>query len=224
MKAIERGEIQREIEESAYRFQRNLETRDTIIVGVNQFVDGNETPRTDLLRVDPDLERDQVGRVQALRARRDAAAWSSAMRALETGARSGANVMPLIIEAVLAWATVGEVANCLRDVFGEHRDAGCVSEPRTIEPERALRLLFFAMRPEEAIALLFLLPTTWLTAAAHYFAPESGAIGPRFAGGVVRIIVAAACAAILVAAARRKPTPGTPSTRSGRCFRSCSAS
>lgn len=85
-----------------------------------------------------------------------------------------------------------------------------MSEPRTIEPERALRLLFFAMRPEEAIALLFLLPTTWLTAAAHYFAPESGAIGPRFAGGVVRIIVAAACAAILVAAARRKPTPGTP--------------
>jgi len=124
LKAIERGEVQREIEESAYRFQRNLETRDTIIVGVNQFVDGNETPRTDLLRVDPGLERDQVGRVQALRARRDAAAWSSAMRALETGARSGANVMPLIIEAVLAWATVGEVANCLRDVFGEHRDAG----------------------------------------------------------------------------------------------------
>lgn len=84
-----------------------------------------------------------------------------------------------------------------------------MSEPRTIEPERALRLLFFSMRPEEAIALLFLLPTTWLTAAAHYFAPESGAIGPRFAGGVVRIIVAALCAAILVATARRRPAPGT---------------
>ncbi len=75
LKAIERGEIQREIEESAYRFQRNLETKDTIIVGVNQFVDENEAPRTDLLRVDPDLERDQVERVRALRARRDPAAW-----------------------------------------------------------------------------------------------------------------------------------------------------
>lgn len=84
-----------------------------------------------------------------------------------------------------------------------------MSEPRTLEPERALRLLFFSMRPEEAIALLFLLPTTWLTAAAHYFAPESGAIGPRFAGGVVRILVAGLGASILVAAARRKPAPGT---------------
>lgn len=84
-----------------------------------------------------------------------------------------------------------------------------MSAPKTLEPERALRLLFFSMRPEEAIALLFLLPTTWLTAAAHYFAPESGFVGPRFAGGVVRIAVAALCAAILFAAARRRPAPGT---------------
>ena len=122
MKAIERGEIQREIEESAYRFQRNLETRDTVIVGVNQFVEENEVPRTGLLRVDPDLERDQVERVRALRARRDPAAWSSAMQTLENAARTDLNVMPPIIEAVLAWATVGEIANCLRGVFGEHRD------------------------------------------------------------------------------------------------------
>ena len=122
MKAIERGEIQREIEESAYRFQRNLETRDTVIVGVNQFVEENEVPRTGLLRVDPDLERDQVERVRALRARRDPAAWSSAMQTLENAAGTDLNVMPPIIEAVLAWATVGEIANCLRGVFGEHRD------------------------------------------------------------------------------------------------------
>ncbi len=70
LKAIERGEIQREIEESAYRFQRGLETKDTIIVGVNQFQEENEAPRTDLLRVDPDLERDQVERLRALRAPR----------------------------------------------------------------------------------------------------------------------------------------------------------
>ncbi|MBX7184494.1 MAG: methylmalonyl-CoA mutase [Vicinamibacteria bacterium] len=123
LRAIERGEIQREIEESAYRFQRNLETKDTIVVGVNQFVDENESPRTDLLRVDPDLERAQTERVRAVRARRDATAWAEAMRALEGAAREGGNVMPPMINAVLAWATVGEIANCLRGVFGEHRDA-----------------------------------------------------------------------------------------------------
>ena len=123
LRAIERGEIQREIEESAYRFQRNLEVKDTIIVGVNQFVEENEAPRTDLLRVDPALERDQVERLSALRARRDVAAWTEGLRALESAARADANVTPSIINAVLAWATVGEIANCLRGVFGEHRDA-----------------------------------------------------------------------------------------------------
>ena len=123
LKAIERGEIQREIEESAYRFQRGLEIKDTIIVGVNQFQEENETPRTDLLRVDPGLERDQVERLRALRSRRDTAAWSQALRALENAAKTDANVLPPIIEAVLAWATVGEIATCLRGVFGEHRDA-----------------------------------------------------------------------------------------------------
>ncbi|MEO8500653.1 MAG: methylmalonyl-CoA mutase family protein [Vicinamibacteria bacterium] len=123
LRAIERGEIQREIEESAYRFQRNLELKEAIIVGVNQFVDENEVPRTDLLRVDPDLERDQVERLRGLRARRDAAAWAEAMRVLESAARTETNVMPSIINAVLAWATVGEIADCLRGVFGEHRDA-----------------------------------------------------------------------------------------------------
>ena len=122
LKAIERGEIQREIEESAYRFQRGLEVKDTIIVGVNQFQEENEAPRTDLLRVDPDLERDQVERLRALRARRDARAWSGTMQTLENAAKSDANLMPPIIDAVLAWATVGEIATCLRGVFGEHRD------------------------------------------------------------------------------------------------------
>jgi membrane-associated phospholipid phosphatase len=65
------------------------------------------------------------------------------------------------------------------------------------------------MRPEEAIAALFLLPTTWLTGVAHYFAPESGAIGPRFAGGVLRIGVAILCAVVLYLAARQRPERGT---------------
>ncbi|MBK5255084.1 MAG: methylmalonyl-CoA mutase, partial [Vicinamibacteria bacterium] len=123
LRAIERGEIQREIEESAYRFQRSLETGDTVIVGVNQFVEENEIPRTDLLRVDPGLERDQVERLRALRARRDAPSWAAALDALARAARTETNLMPLIIDAVIAWATVGEIATCLRGVFGEHRDA-----------------------------------------------------------------------------------------------------
>ena len=65
------------------------------------------------------------------------------------------------------------------------------------------------MRPEEAIAVLFLLPTTWLTAVAHYFAPESGVIGPRFLGGILRIGVAIVCGVILYLAARRRPEPGS---------------
>ena len=121
--AIERGEIQREIEESAYRYQRALEVKETIVVGVNRFVEENETPRADLLRLDPQLERDQVGRLRGLRARREPTAWTAAMQALDAAARTDANLMPPIIDAVLAWATVGEIATCLRGVFGEHRDA-----------------------------------------------------------------------------------------------------
>lgn len=78
-----------------------------------------------------------------------------------------------------------------------------------MQPGPALRRVFFGMRPEEAIAALFLLPTTWLTGVAHYFAPDSGVIGPRFAGGVLRIGVAVVCAVILYLAARRRPEPGS---------------
>ena len=84
-----------------------------------------------------------------------------------------------------------------------------MSTPRIVPPGTALRRLVFGMRPEEALAVLFLLPTTWLTGVAHYFAPASGAIGPRFAGGVLRIGVAVLCAVVLFLAARRKPAPGS---------------
>ncbi len=84
-----------------------------------------------------------------------------------------------------------------------------MNSTQVLRPGTALRRALFGLRPEEAIAAFFLLPTTWLTGVAHYFAPASGAIGPRFAGGVLRIVVAALCGAILVAAARRKPEPGS---------------
>lgn len=84
-----------------------------------------------------------------------------------------------------------------------------MNTPRVLRPGPALKQALFRLRPEEAIAALFLLPTTWLTAVAHYFAPVSGAIGPRFAGGVLRIGVAALCAVVLYVAARRRPEPGS---------------
>jgi methylmalonyl-CoA mutase N-terminal domain/subunit len=120
--AIERGEIQKEIQESAYRHQRSLESGQRVIVGVNRFGEGEEAEPADILRIDPALEREQVARLQALRARRDAEAWRRALAALEERAHGGENLIPAIVDAVMAWATVGEIASTLRQVFGEHRE------------------------------------------------------------------------------------------------------
>ncbi|HEY5908396.1 MAG TPA: methylmalonyl-CoA mutase family protein, partial [Vicinamibacteria bacterium] len=120
--AIERGEIQREIQDSAYRFQRELESGERVVVGVNRFQEEGDDAPAELLRIDPALEREQVERLRALRARRDPAAWRSALDALEARARSQENLMPALIDAVLAWASVGEIAGRLRQVFGEHRE------------------------------------------------------------------------------------------------------
>src|SRR5262249_19180805 len=118
----ERGEIRREIQESAYRFQREVEKGGRVIVGVNRFAHAGEAPPADILRIDPALERSQVERLRGLRSRRDPGAWKAALDALEARARSRENLMPAIVDAVLAWATVGEIANRLRGVFGEHRE------------------------------------------------------------------------------------------------------
>jgi methylmalonyl-CoA mutase N-terminal domain/subunit len=120
--AIERGEIQRAIQESAYRFQRQVEAGERVVVGVNRFQQEDEAVPLETLRVDPELERAQCERVRALRARRDAKPWQAALGALEDRARGGGNLVPAIVDAVLAQATVGEVAGRLRGVFGEHRE------------------------------------------------------------------------------------------------------
>jgi methylmalonyl-CoA mutase N-terminal domain/subunit len=120
--AIERGDVQRAIQDSAFRHQRQVETGERVIVGVNRFQEEGEQPPGDILRIDPELEREQVERVRQLRSRRDARAWQASLEALEARARSGENLVPAIVDAVLAWATVGEIANRLREVFGEHRE------------------------------------------------------------------------------------------------------
>jgi methylmalonyl-CoA mutase N-terminal domain/subunit len=121
LEAIERGLIQREIQESAYRTQQRIDAGETIVVGVNRFVD-NARPRIDVLRIDPDVERQQVARVAAVRASRDAAGWRTAIARVEAAARDGSNLVPPIIDAVEAHATVGEIADALRRVFGEHKE------------------------------------------------------------------------------------------------------
>ena len=122
LKAIERGEIQREIQESAYHHQRRIETGEQVIVGVNRYREGDAAAPPDILRIDPEVEREQVERVRALRARRDPGPWKSALAAVEDRARAGGNLVPAMVDAVMAQATVGEIAGRLRTVFGEHRE------------------------------------------------------------------------------------------------------
>jgi len=114
--------VQAEIQESAYRHQQQVERGERVVVGVNRFADAAEPEPADILRIDPALEREQVERVRALRARRPQEPWKRSLDALEAAARSEANLVPAIVEAVLAWATVGEIASRLRGVFGEHRE------------------------------------------------------------------------------------------------------
>ena len=120
--AIERGLVQAEIQESAYRHQQQVESGERVVVGVNRFREDAEPEPGEILRIDPELERAQVERLRALRARRPQQPWAQAMDALEAAARSGANLFPPMVDAVLAWATVGEIADRLRRVFGEHRE------------------------------------------------------------------------------------------------------
>jgi methylmalonyl-CoA mutase N-terminal domain/subunit len=119
--AIDAGFQQRQIQDAAYRVQREIEAADRIVVGVNRFTD-DEAVRPPLQRIDPALEREQVARLQALRASRDELAWATALDRLEAVARGSENVVPAMIEAVKAKATLGEISDRLRDVWGEHRE------------------------------------------------------------------------------------------------------
>ena len=120
--AIEAGFQQREIADAAYRVQREIETGDRIVVGVNRFRDPDEDTPPPIQRIDPEAERRQVERVRRVRAERDPVAWARALDRLEAAARGGENVLPAILEAVRAYATVGEISDRLRGTWGEHRE------------------------------------------------------------------------------------------------------
>jgi methylmalonyl-CoA mutase N-terminal domain/subunit len=122
VRAIELGYIQREIEDAAYRAQREMEEERRIVVGVNRFQVVEEA-RPEVLRVDPELGRRQAARLATLRDTRDSAAAGAALAALEEAARGTANLLPRIVHAVERSATLGEISDTLRRVFGEQRDA-----------------------------------------------------------------------------------------------------
>jgi methylmalonyl-CoA mutase N-terminal domain/subunit len=123
LRAVEEGYPQREIAESAYRYQREIESGDRIVVGVNAFR-SDEVEPIPTLRIDETVARGQVERLRAVKAERDAARAVEALAQVERAARDGANVMPPIVEAVKAYATLGEISDVLRKVFGVYREDG----------------------------------------------------------------------------------------------------
>jgi methylmalonyl-CoA mutase N-terminal domain/subunit len=119
--AIERGFIQTEIQDSAYAAQLAIDSGATIVVGVNRYESAEPNPLP-VFQIDPEVERRQIARVRELRASRSRDEWSAAISAIERAACDGDNLVPAVVDAVEKRATLGEVADALRRVFGEYRD------------------------------------------------------------------------------------------------------
>jgi len=114
--------VQREIQNAAYAYQRAMDEKTAVVVGVNEFVSEVEVA-VPLQRIDEALENRQVDRLRALRSRRDPGVHAAALRGVDDAARGGQNLMPRIVAAVECYATVGEIADVLRGVFGEYRES-----------------------------------------------------------------------------------------------------
>jgi methylmalonyl-CoA mutase N-terminal domain/subunit len=125
VEAIEDGYPQKEIAESAYRFQQALERRDKVIVGVNDFVQEDEPP-TPILYIDETTAERQLERLETLRRTRDNDRVSRSLEALRETARGSGNTMYSLLECVRAYATVGEMCDALRDVWGEYEEVPLV--------------------------------------------------------------------------------------------------
>ncbi len=121
LKAIERGYVQQEIQNAAYEYQQAVDRQEAVVVGVNRFQIGEEKA-VPIQRIDPALEPRQVERLRALRAKRNVETWQAAIRAVEDTARSADNLMPRILAAVEANATVGEISDAMRKVYGEYKE------------------------------------------------------------------------------------------------------
>jgi methylmalonyl-CoA mutase N-terminal domain/subunit len=123
LSAIESGFVQRAIQDAAYADQQAVDAGERVVVGVNRFVSDQE-PEIEVLHLDPDIERRQAERLREVRAGRSADAWKAAIDRVVAAARDGSNLLPPIIGAVEAYATVGEIADAMRGVFGEYRETG----------------------------------------------------------------------------------------------------
>ena len=121
LRAIERGFVQQEIQNAAYEYQRAVDNGDATVVGVNRFAQEHEKA-VPIQHIDESLEAKQVERVRAVRAKRDCGAWEKSIAAIREAARSGENLMPRILTAVEAYATVGEISDAMRGVFGEYHE------------------------------------------------------------------------------------------------------
>jgi len=121
VKAIEAGYVQREIEESAYRHQREIEEGERVVVGINRFAGEGDDEPVPVQRIDPGLQQRRAAEMRAFRERRDGAAASTALDALAAAAETDANLFPVVLDAFRARATLGEIAGVLRRVWGEYR-------------------------------------------------------------------------------------------------------
>jgi methylmalonyl-CoA mutase N-terminal domain/subunit len=126
LRSIESGYVQGEIQKAAYDFQRSVETKEQIVVGVNDFItptSENAARQIPTLRIDPEIERTQIARVQALRANRDNPKTTAALIELQRRAATTENLLPAILNAVESYATVGEISDTLRHIFGEYQES-----------------------------------------------------------------------------------------------------
>ena len=122
LRAIEAGFVQGEIQKAAYQFQRAVEKKEQVVVGVNDFI-AEEDRAIPILRIDAEIERSQIARLNAFRAKRDSARVRSALAELQRRAATTENLLPAILAAVEAYATVGEISDALRRVFGEYQES-----------------------------------------------------------------------------------------------------
>jgi len=122
LRAIESGFVQGEIQKAAYEYQRSVEAKEQVVVGVNDFI-AEEERGIPTLRIDPQIEREQIQRLQALRSKRDTNETQAAIAELERRAATSENLMPAILGAVEASATVGEISDTLRRTFGEYQES-----------------------------------------------------------------------------------------------------
>jgi methylmalonyl-CoA mutase N-terminal domain/subunit len=118
--AVENGWMQDQIGDSAYRAQQAIERGDAVVIGVNKFAEAAGGPQIPIQKIDPGIEREQVDRLRAFRAARDASAVAARLEDIRHAAEGTANLMPCLVEAVDAGATLGEICDVLRSVFGRH--------------------------------------------------------------------------------------------------------